>query len=338
MTTDFDAPQDEGSFNLTDFAWFPGGIPAQAAELAMIAQDERWGEPSSAVQDDLSVLLYYLSNTTRRLDEQRRIEFRVDDRGIKVAAFNIGLFTENYEPIFGYLEENDPDRQPWRLRAWVTGSDFRMRAFGNHMPEVATYFENPADLLYDRRLELNARLDHIVDDNVDRYPEILRDNRQLRRNALHGAVDEAMKRVQQSYKTAVPHWYWPPGNNEGHMQLLLPLCLIDPGQADLALVVDRTAHGYAGHTVLPLDGAYKRARLVARPDADWLEQEPELPDGDETKWRFSSRGDRCPICGASNGCALSADNREVMCRSTEHDGGEAHSTTRGVVFFKHRGW
>jgi hypothetical protein len=338
MALGYDAPETGDSFNIADFAWFPGGFVTQAGELASLTQGERWGDPAGELADDLSVLLYYLSNTARRLNEQDKFQYRTDDRGLEIAAFNIGLFTENYEPIFGYLERNEPDRsQPWRFRAWITGSDFRMRPFGDAMPEAATYFENPADLLYDRRLSLNARLDHIVDDNVERYPEILRGNRQLRRNALHGAVDEALKRVQQSYKTAVPHWYWPSTDCDGHMQLLLPLCLIEPGHADLALVVDRTQHGYAAYTVLPLDGAYKRARLVARPDADWLQREPELPDEEEAQWRFSSRGDRCPICGAEMGCALSADNGIAMCRSEEH-GGMPTRTKRGLVLYRHELW
>jgi len=338
MTSEFDAAENGGSFNIADFAWFPGGFVAQARELATLAQDERWGDPAGAFRDDLSVLLYYLSNTARRLDEQHRFEFRTDSRGVEVGAFNIGLFTDNYEPIFGFLEQNEPDRsQKWKFRAWVTASDFRMRSFGDCVPQAASYFENPAELLYDRRLPLNARLDHIVDDNVDRYPDVLRDNRQLRRNALHGAVDEAIKRVQQSYKTAVPHWYWPTAESDGHMQLLLPLCLMEFSHADLALVVDRTPHDYAAYTVLHLDGAYKRARLVARPDADWLGPQPDLPEDAEQRWRFSSRGDRCPVCSSEAGCALSADNRVALCR-TEHGDGERQETKRGATFFKHVLW
>jgi hypothetical protein len=337
MTFTCDAPGGGPEFNLADFAWFPGGFAAQAVELASVAQDERWGDPSGTLADDLSVLLYYLSNTARRLHEQTKFEYRTDDRGVRICAFNIGLFTDNYEAIYGFMEENEPGRQAWRFRAWVTASDFRMRPFGDSMPQPATYFENPADLLYDRRLALNPRLDHIVDDNVERYPVVLRENRQLRRNALHGAVDEALKRVQQTYKTAVPHWYWPAAIGPGHLQLLLPLCLIEPGHADIALVIDRTEHGYAAYTILPLDGAYKRARLVARPDADWLEREPELPEEPELHWRFCSRGDRCPVCRAEAGCALSADNHVVMCRSDQL-GGERQVTARGAHFYRHVLW
>lgn len=55
------------------------------------------------------------------------------------------------------------------------------------------------------------------------------------------------------------------------MQLLLPLCLLSDDEVDLALAVEQTPSGsYLGHTVLPLDWAYKNARLICRPDSDWL--------------------------------------------------------------------
>jgi hypothetical protein len=42
----------------------------------------------------------------------------------------------------------------------------------------------------------------------------------------------------------------------------------------MALAVEKTASGsYLGHTMLPLDWAYKNARLVCRPDSDWLDTE-----------------------------------------------------------------
>jgi hypothetical protein len=41
--------------------------------------------------------------------------------------------------------------------------------------------------------------------------------------------------------------------------------------ADLALVVSSVEdRAYRGHTVLTLEMAYTNARLVARPDSDWL--------------------------------------------------------------------
>jgi hypothetical protein len=73
--------------------------------------------------------------------------------------------------------------------------------------------------------------------------------------------------VSWNFKTAVPTYY--PIIRE--LQLLLPICLVSDERVDLALAVEKTpANSYIGHTVLPLDWAYKNARLVCRPDSDWL--------------------------------------------------------------------
>jgi hypothetical protein len=57
------------------------------------------------------------------------------------------------------------------------------------------------------------------------------------------------------------------------VQLLLPICLENPARADLALVVAKNEAGnaYRGSTVLTLDMAYNNARLLARPDTEWLQ-------------------------------------------------------------------
>jgi hypothetical protein len=51
----------------------------------------------------------------------------------------------------------------------------------------------------------------------------------------------------------------------------MPLDLTDPGTAGLALVVSAIGDtAYRGHTVSTLEMAYTNARLVARPDSEWL--------------------------------------------------------------------
>ena len=55
------------------------------------------------------------------------------------------------------------------------------------------------------------------------------------------------------------------------MSFLLPLALVSDEKVDIALVVTRNPSGsYQGRTVLPLGWDYKNARLVCRPDSDWL--------------------------------------------------------------------
>lgn len=56
------------------------------------------------------------------------------------------------------------------------------------------------------------------------------------------------------------------------MSLMLPLCLEDDGRADAALVVELTRSGvYQGQTILTLQQAYLDARLVCRPNSEWLQ-------------------------------------------------------------------
>ncbi len=80
------------------------------------------------------------------------------------------------------------------------------------------------------------------------------------------------KRVYRNYKAAVPQYYRDKGG-EGGVQLLLPICLENPARADLALVVAKSEAGnaYRGSTVLTLDMGYNNARLLSRPDTDWLQ-------------------------------------------------------------------
>ena len=74
------------------------------------------------------------------------------------------------------------------------------------------------------------------------------------------------KKVTANYKIAVPQYY------NQKIQLLLPLCLVNPDRPDLALVVTKNEeyNYYQGHTCLTLDMAYNNARLIAKPESNWL--------------------------------------------------------------------
>lgn len=63
---------------------------------------------------------------------------------------------------------------------------------------------------------------------------------------------------------AVPQYF------EGKVQLLLPLCLHFDDIPDLALVVTKVGNVYQCHTCLTLDMAYNNARLIAKPESNWL--------------------------------------------------------------------
>ena len=179
----------------------------------------------------------------------------------------------------------------------------------NPLPQPAAYFERKEDLLFDLDKDILPDFHHIIVDNTKRlpldflreefhgYPEavalvdeaarerdrfrregIMRQMSQMLdensklfnrlRNRLQDAIDLAIKQVRWNYKTAIPCFF--PTRNV--MSLMLPLCLEDDGRADAALVVELTRSGvYQGQTILTLQQAYLDARLVCRPNSEWLQ-------------------------------------------------------------------
>jgi hypothetical protein len=200
----------------------------------------------------------------------------IERDGRSWACFDTGLATFQQQHIYAVFEKNlNQEVAPWYWRSFSTLSDRQFPwTSRDDLPRLAEYFDDPAELIYDRRLDLGLDYDHILEDHLhDRFPDLLRDMPTLARNALMGAEAQIKDRVYRNYKTAVPQ-YW-----RGRIQLLLPLCLQEDGRADLALVVEKEAdaRAYRGNTVLTLDMAYSNARLLARPDRDWLKPDDETP-------------------------------------------------------------
>ena len=98
------------------------------------------------------------------------------------------------------------------------------------LPQRVNYFSDPAELIYDPKIRLAINYQHIIEDNLERFPEELRVTPMLA-PLLQSAIEMAKKRVARNYKTAIPQYY------EGKIQLLLPICLRTPEKADLALVI-----------------------------------------------------------------------------------------------------
>jgi hypothetical protein len=249
---------------LYDFAWIPN-IDEQLQDLAdNVIMRENWSYRHSPNDRPNPILFSYFIHTFERLQEQDRITTEDD-----WACFNTGLVTPNQEEVFAVFEKNRvPDRQPWYFKGFRRESDRDLIRFGT-LPDIASYFDEPSDLLYDPRLDLRPRYDHIIDDNQERFPEPYNDSadphvRHQLRNVLEGAIEHAKRRIQRNYKTAVPQFH------QGRLQLLIPLCITARSKADLALVVEKTHNAYTAATCLPLDWAYNNARLIARPDNEWL--------------------------------------------------------------------
>ena len=290
--------------NLMQWAWM-GDFRQVVSDLKNMALKERWYYKVQNPAFPFPILSKYLTYTFFRLSKEHG-KIRTTDQ---YAAFNTGLVNNLYEPIYALFEKNRVQgRQEWYFHEFCisgVGKAGKIIASSfNPLPQRAHFFNNPAELIYDSNApEPQLNWNHIILDNVSRLPiEFLEENKpgdflfretsgmntvemadyfgklasaiendskkfRAIKNRFADSLSLALKRVQWNFKTAIPMYY--PQNNK--MSLLLPLSLLDDEVIDLALVTEKTQSGsYLGHTILPLDWAYSNARLVTRPDSDWL--------------------------------------------------------------------
>lgn len=246
-------------------------------ELANMAKTEDWDfcRPEFRKANvEFPILHNYLNYTFLRLLQQDKIVYTSDGTG---ACLNTGLITPDEKEIFATFDKDRRSAQEdrfndWRFQGFCDSYHKALNRFrsGQDLPKLATYIEDASDLVLNVNYNIEVNIAHILDDpdNHDRLPELLRDNRTLALAAVEGATLILKRKIARNYKTAIPQWYMPAGK----IQLLLPLCLLQPERADLALVAEKDvgAEVYRVRTGLRMDMAYSNARLITRPDREWL--------------------------------------------------------------------
>lgn len=93
----------------------------------------------------------------------------------------------------------------------------------------------------------------------------------LLEESLDGKINTTIRKLSWNWRAVVP-CYNP--EQDSHC-FLLPISLCDPDRPDRALIASVNRFGddeysYIIHTVVPLDWAYLDARLVCRPESEWL--------------------------------------------------------------------
>lgn len=221
------------------------------------------------------VLFSYLNQTFSRIQLQDKVIYATSRDGKEeFANFNTGLVTREQDEIYAYFKKNDRHRQmtawglsipQWEFLEFNTDQS-RYTKYFSELPVMATFFEDTetTQLIFDTSIKVTIKKDHIKK-RKHRFPEKianLDDNSFF--DEIIRSLELATKRARRNYKTAIPHFY------DNKIQFLLPLCMTSKIDADLALVVNRDENSYVAHTVLTLDQAFNNARLLAKPDREWL--------------------------------------------------------------------
>ncbi len=283
-------------------------VKAHLPQLAAMALSENWSFNRQNEDDNLSILWNYLKYSFVKLIRDGEVLARIGQTET-FAAFNTGLVTSLYEPIYAFFEKNDRGEKDWKFISFcqpgAAGIGKKLTGCFNPLPAAPSYFQRTSDLVLDVEQKIWPDIDHIIDDGISRgrFPskflefnlppnfewqdlsamdrqakklylknlaEAIQNNPSCKnqiKNRIEDAIKLAKKRARWNYKTAIPQYY--PVRDE--MSLLIPLSLVDDERADIALVVVREESGsYQGPTALTLEMAYNNARLVCRPDSDWL--------------------------------------------------------------------
>ena len=226
--------------------------------LSELAEKEIWTTPGQ--NKELDILINYIIYTFDKAFYDCKILFSDDD---DYCCFNTGLLTDNGEDIICMFNKFDGSNYfTWHISSFEKESS---RAFMNNFdktPEVVSYFDDPSNLYFDPNKEFVKNLDHILDDNKDRIPPDLTSKGNSYVNfLLSSSLDKTIKKCMRNYRIAVPCYY------NKNITYLLP---VDLDGHKMAVATEYLNGRYRVNTIFTLEMAYKQARLLMKPEADWL--------------------------------------------------------------------
>ena len=257
-----------------DFAYWPE-FEGDIATLASLADNEVW-KPKNITpvppqekenyyykfSKDNPTLASYILNTYKRIVQEDILPITVNKQN---ARFHTGLFSPSREPIYALFEKNDYLKaQYWKFMRFCLKNDKKLLSLGP-LPNMRDYNKSPFDLRFDPNKEIVPNIQHVLYEHPWRYPSSFQGLYKVgRENLLDGAIRRAQGKIRETPSSAVPQYY------NGIIQWLLPLELMDE-KVEVALVVDILSDcTYRGNTVLPLDWAYMNARVITKPQVNWL--------------------------------------------------------------------
>ncbi len=243
-----------------------GCFDKKLAYLASIAEEESWHHLDAQTSKDQSILFYYIVHTFDRCFHQAKITISDDERE---AFFNTGLITNQGAEIFGHFEKNlhydaaDPQSNYWYLKGFVRDSERIFMQKCPKKPALATFYDHHEALHFNPELPIRLNFDHMIHDNFHRLPQTIKSlDTQTIYHIFEGAIQLLLKKIRRNYRLPVPQYY------DGRIMFLVPLNILPNDTIIIAL--EKIREEYIANTVLTLPMAYNCARLIHRPDKDWL--------------------------------------------------------------------
>lgn len=247
--------------------------------------DESWNYIQHKTEDtqqnkteDIPILISYIDQTFKRIIEEDKLVLGRSSDGKEYAYFNTGLANRFQSEVFAYFEKNYNYKESkswgvsipkWHFLEFNTEeSRYRKYFDGRTTAQIASYFNPGTRLVLDPEDlktakpnwgHLYERKNRIAVENINVMSE------GDFRDAISDSIDLAYRRIKRNYKTAIPQFY------SHEIQFLVPLySRKDRVNALAAMVIRQNECIYEISTLLTLDQAYNNARLLAKPDREWL--------------------------------------------------------------------
>lgn len=234
--------------------------------LRSIAEPENWNQTDNDSGYKNSTLFYYIVHTFDRCYRQTKI---VIDENEENAVFNTGLMTPQGDEIYGVFvkslnySEEKTNFNYWHFQAFVEEGSRRFMQLNLQKPELATYFNNFNELYFNPDYEIELNFDHIYDDNFHRLPkELTTLDKTTARHVFEGFLNFTRKKIKRNNRIPVPQFY----NNK--ISFLIPVKVF--GTKTVVIAVEKINGVYSGNTVLTMGMAYNCARLINKPESEWL--------------------------------------------------------------------
>ncbi|MDD4212293.1 MAG: DUF3825 domain-containing protein [Bacilli bacterium] len=234
--------------------------------LIQIAEPEDWSQVDHHTKKCNSTLFYYIIHTFDRVFEQGKI---VIDEKEQDAFFNTGLMTLQGCEIYGHFEKsmyydaNNPESNYWYFKCFERSNDKEFISKCEIKPPIATYFEDFRQLYFDPTLDIEINFDHIYHDNYERLPnemQIL--DKEIARHVFEGFLDFTKKKILRNHRIPVPQFY------NSKIMFLIPVRVF--GNQTIIIALEKINGKYMANTVLSKGMAYNCARLINKPESDWL--------------------------------------------------------------------
>ncbi|MGW9777594.1 DUF3825 domain-containing protein [Staphylococcus hominis] len=248
---------------LKKFAYVPN-FNDKLKYLESIIEQENWyyDNPNVTSEDEkkVGILFQYIQHTFSKAYDENKIE-----KNDEYAIMNTGLLTPQGEEVFMLFSKNKiEDKQEWFFVSFYKESDrdipVSLRA---NLPKHIDYFSSePENYYFDPSLKIHGNLEHIIKDNFDRLPKAMQG---LPEDVLPSILDSQIKilekRLLRNNRLAVPQYY------NKKIMYLVPLKF---GDDTIALAIEKNENTYRVNTILTKDMAYCNARLIMKPESNWL--------------------------------------------------------------------